>query len=537
MDTCQIRVLLVDDDEDDYVMTRELLAEIGRSKFQLDWIPDFNPALRAMLEGRYDLHLLDYSLGEHDGLELLSAALMAGCNAPTIVLTGRSDHETDLAAMKAGADDYLVKGRIDAPVLERAIRYAIERKRAQKDLRKAKDAAEAASRAKSQFLANMSHEIRTPMTGVLGMLDLVLDTELNAEQKDQLQIARSSAHSLLFLLNEILDFSKIEAGRLELVPVVFPVRQCVEEVVRTLAVQAQQKRLYLTCDIDAGVPEVMAGDQVRLRQVLLNLAGNAVKFTESGGVSIRVCLEGEAGDEVMVHVQVADTGIGIPLEKQALIFDPFRQVDDSLTRRHGGTGLGLTISARIVELMGGRIWVESEMGKGSTFHFVVRLSLPGSGAAVEPCRDLLNAGRALQAAQQWGRPLRVLLAEDNVVNRKLITSLLHKQGVSVEVAENGREAVRACERDAFDLVLMDVQMPDMDGLAATAAIRCAERGTGRHVPILAMTACAMKGDRDECMKAGMDDYLVKPIHFDVLRGSLDKWSRRGAAPAPVSSTV
>jgi two-component system, sensor histidine kinase and response regulator len=677
-DSKSIRLLLIEDDPVDVRVLRErLLGEIG-SHFEIENCDRLDSAFERLRMRRFDVVLLDLSLPDSDGSATIARLHRAVPDVPIIALTGSDNEEVIESAIRQGAEDYLIKGSVKTDILVRSIGYAIDRKRLRAGLTMERDSALEAARLRTEFLANMSHEIRTPLTGVVGMTWLLIDTELNDDQREMIEIAQQSSKTLLRIVDDILDFSKISAGKMSLEDADFDLSQAVESVMAVFIEAARTKGVALDSMIESDVPVRLRGDSGRLCQILTNLVGNAVKFTAQGAVRLRVGLVSEADRESVLRFQVFDSGIGIPLDGQRVIFKSFVQAEASTTRRFGGTGLGLAISTQLVELMGGRIGVESVPGDGSTFWFtarfrhrenaqydtaaanlqlerirvlicggpssvgslsdhleawkirstlvtnsfqalaalndavaagdpfemvIVELGLPASDGfelaraiketsplgpvkvigihpfGTRPGTELMKTAgiRALLAEpirpsrlfdtlialttpassvppsaepsvnEHLGRSLktpipaeirarkRILLAEDNLVNQQVATRMIERLGYKLDIVGNGGDAIEKLAGKDYDLILMDCQMPELDGYSATQEIRRRE-SPSRHTWIIGLTAYALSGDRENCLRAGMDDYLSKPVMLEDLAATLDKWLD-ARAPIPISGLL
>lgn len=503
------KILLVEDDEDDYILTRSHLDDLTSLDCELTWVTSSAAGLQKLAEGYFDVCLLDYQLGAETGLSLLKQAFDADISTPIIMLTGQPDKQLDLQALEYGAADFLVKSELTETRFARAIRYALSRREFELE-RLNRIRLEADNRSKDRFLAHLSHELRTPLSSILGYTELLLESDIAEQARPELGVILNNGKHLLSLLNDVLDLSKITANKLELRPEPTSLRHLLQDIYTLLKVSAVDNGLSLTLQALSPLPQLVTVDGTRLRQILINLIYNAIKFTDSGGITVEVWLQQDATKD-MLYFRITDTGVGIAPGQLKEIFAPFMQVEDYLTRKKGGAGLGLAISAELIQRMGGQIDVESEQGKGSVFTFSID---PGDlGAAKRSSVDLMQ--RVDDSSSQAGKLTlqgEVLIVDDLADLRKLAGHWVKASGASVDFAENGAQALEKIQRklaagSRYSLILMDLHMPDLDGREATAKIR----QLGYQAPIVALTAAMAKGLRQQLAALGFDDVLSKPV--------------------------
>jgi signal transduction histidine kinase len=533
------RILVVEDDAGDFGLVRAHIRLAGLNPEggpdALVWAKNLAEGIAAASRQKPSVILLDLSLPDSAGLDTVRAMRAAQSDVPIVVLTGNEDTSLALAAMEAGAQDYLVKGQFEHDALGRAVRHAQVREKLEQELVQHKlqledtvaertqelllalKSSEAANRAKSAFLANMSHELRTPMNGILGLAGMLSADAANPQQLDRLVRLERTARHLMDVLNDILDISSIEAGKMTLDVAGFQPAVLLQEVYAAMAPQAQGKALALQLDAGIDLPAWVLGDASRLRQILINLVGNAVEFTGHGSITLGARVEARDSASVLLRFSVVDTGVGIAAEDQERIFSPFEQVDNSLTREHGGTGLGLALCRNFAGLMGSRIELRSAPGQGSTFSFAVRLQLDTRGAKLP-----VQAAAAERPVSLDG--VRILVAEDDELSQEIILGLLEAQAVQVELATDGWAAVELAGRKRYDLILMDLHMPVMDGFEASVRIRAMP--DYRTTPIIALTSDEFSTVCDACQQAGMNDHVSKPFDSDQLCAVIGKWLRK-----------
>ncbi|ABG42651.1 histidine kinase [Paraglaciecola sp. T6c] len=527
------RLLLVEDDEDDYILARDYIEQLSTLEFEIDWVTNQHDALAKMAENQHDICLLDYQLGAENGLTVLKLAIEAGFTSPIIMLTGQADEEVDMAALDAGAVDYIIKSELSSSRFARAIRYALARREIEKE-RVDRLKAEAENRSKDRFLAHLSHELRTPLTSILGYTELLMDSKIGQSAQSELSIVLNNSKHLLSLLNNMLDLSKIAADKLELNLSEVNLDALIADVYALMNIPATDKGLTLSVISDTPLPLKITTDATRFRQVLINLISNAIKFTEQGSVTLRLWCEDKPGCEFL-HFSVTDTGIGIPANQLNSVFKPFEQVADVVSRRQGGSGLGLAICNELVAKMGGEVSLHSTFGEGSCFTAFIQ-----TGDTKRSPHELLSFDAkpsTMKEVKTLNYEGRVLVVDDVNDIRMLVGHMVQNSGLKVEYGRNGLEALDKVtdainDGDPYDLVLIDIHMPVMNGSEAIKQIR----SSGIHFPVVAMTAATMKGVRDQLISQGFTNVLEKPINHDALLKVLDAHLTAVSEPIQVETT-
>lgn len=541
--TNPLNIFVIDDSEDDRLLYRRALQKDSNIDYKISESDNGEDGVGRVAEEQPDCILLDYSMPGYSGVEVLKRIRGKYPFIAVVMLTGHGDTMVAVNAMKEGAQDYLPKDTITSGVLQKSVQTAIEKiellkqlytqneklKETNLRLQAANQEAAAAAKAKNEFLANMSHELRTPMNSVLGMSELLLTTTLNAKQEKFANAIYNSGTMMLDLVSDILDFAKIEVGELKLHPEYFILFELIEEVSQLFERNAAERHIKFNLDYDKNIPHLIEADRVRLRQVIVNLVGNAIKFTHDGSVTVKITELSRENSKTSIRFEVKDTGIGIPEDKQLYIFEKFTQIDSSSSRKYGGTGLGLSICKNLMRLMGGNIGVMSDPGKGSTFWFEIVVPMMEQDIQPNNIEEKgieekgSNDNSKVSAPMAKDFRAHLLVAEDNTDNQVLIQEMLEFMGCHVSISKNGQEALKAIEENQgkYDIVIMDCQMPEIDGYELTKIIRT--KLWGKTLPIVAMTAHALYGDRRKCLESGMNDYISKPARMVDIERILRKY--------------